>query len=116
MSYETTWFLAFLMTQGIEVPLYMRFGGLSFLRALVPSAITHPIVWFVFFHPAVPLSWPEKFILAEVFAWLAEAAYLRWSRPAIPRMTLRRAVLLSLAVNGASLTAGLLSSRWFGFP
>jgi len=116
VSYGLTWFLAFLLTEAIEAPLYMRFGGLSFWRALVPSALTHPIVWFVFFHPAVPLSWFEALILAECFAWLAEAAYLRWSRPRLPGMTLERALLLSLAVNGTSLAVGLLSSRYLGFP
>jgi hypothetical protein len=107
------WLGAFLMTQGIEAPLYMRFGGLRFGPALLPSLLTHPVVWFAFFHPAVPLSWFEKLVAAETFACLAEAVVLRLLCPKRP---LGHALLLSLLVNGASLGAGLLSTRLFGFP
>jgi hypothetical protein len=49
-------------------------------------------------------------VAAELFAWLAEAAYFRlaFRRP--------RAWLWSLIANAASLGLGLLSRRIFGGP
>lgn len=74
------------------------------------SALTHPIVWFGFFHPVVPGSYWGKVVAAELFAWLGEAAYFRLVCKS------KRAWLWSLAANAASFSLGLLSRHLFGAP
>jgi len=107
------WLRAFLFTEIVEAPIYRRILGVSWADSLAPSALTHPIVWFVF--PLVPrilgIPWLAAIVLAEIFAWLAEAAYLR-----IRGVPWGRAVLASLVANGASLGLGLLSRALFGVP
>jgi hypothetical protein len=104
------WFRAFLFTQIIECPIYMRGLRCPLWAAFGASAITHPIVWFGIFHPLVPGSYWGKVIAAELFAWLGEAAYFRLV------FKKRRAWLWSLAANGASFGFGLLSRHLFGAP
>ena len=114
MSALAGWLFAFLFTEAIEVPLYTlalapRRPLLAALGlAALASLLTHPVVWFLF-----PRLVPEPFwlmaVLAESFAVLAEAAYLR-------ALHVRRPLLLSLAANGASCGAGLLSSALLGWP
>jgi hypothetical protein len=104
------WFRAFLFTQIVEVPIYMRSMRCPIWAAFGASALTHPIVWFGFFHPAIPGDYLTKVIAAELFAWLAEAAYFRLI------FKRRRAWLWSLCANGASVSLGLLSRHWFGVP
>ncbi len=106
----TAWLSAFVVTELVEAPLYARLGRCGILRALGASAITHPIVWFGFFHPAVPGSYWPKVIAAELFAWLAEAAY--FARP----LGWRRALGLSLLANAASVAVGLTLRKLFGWP
>ena len=91
--------------RGLEV--LVRCGVLAAFGA---SAITHPIVWFVFFDPSWTAGHWTKVVAAELFAWAAEAAYFRFlfRRP--------RAWLWSLIANGASFGAGLLSRWIFGAP
>jgi hypothetical protein len=67
-------------------------------------------VWFGFFHRAVPGSYTTKIVAAELFAWLAEAAYFRFA------FKRRRALLWALCANAASLGFGMLSRRLFGVP
>lgn len=111
------WFLAFLFTQAVEVPVYAlaarRFWP---ARATTPwrvaiafgaSALTHPFVWFVF--PRLVDDWLTMVIIAEIFAWLAEAGYLRAAG-------VRKALWVSLAANAASLGLGLASRELFGAP
>jgi hypothetical protein len=104
------WLRAFLFTQLIEVPIYVRGLRCSPWVAFGASALTHPIVWFGFFSPRWQAGYTTKLVAAESFAWLAEAAYFRlgFRRP--------RAWFWSLAANGASLGLGLLSRRLFGGP
>ncbi len=121
------WLLAFAFTQAVEVPIYMRALRGRPAVAFGASAITHPVVWFV-----IPRVWVRLYLamiavrsdliirsptaryvcmvlLAETFAVLVEAIYLRaWG--------LRRALAWSLAANAASLTLGLLSRACFGLP
>src|SRR5437868_15170138 len=104
------WLRAFLFTQLIEVPIYMRGLRCSPWAAFGASAITHPIVWFGFFSPRWAASHSTKLVAAELFAWLAEAAYFRLA------FGRRRAWLWSLVANAASLTLGLASRRIFGAP
>lgn len=108
------WLVAFGLTQAIEAPLYwlaikrsaatpLSLGERAF-AALGPSALTHPVVWFV-----VPWLLPDAGILmrlavAESFAILAEALFLR-------AFAVRRALLLSLVVNGLSASVGMALAR-----
>lgn len=114
-AYLLTWLRAFAFTQIVEAPLYRHALGVSWAKALAPSAITHPLVWFFFPHLLryrLHLSYTTYVVVVEVFAWLAEALYLAIAA----RIPARRAIVASLAVNAASFTLGLLSHAWFGVP
>lgn len=120
-------------------------AGRIAVAAAGASAITHPILWFLLI-PAwlswpAPTGWLEAALgrccgsspqsdarldaaaywlmtlVAETFAVAVEAAYLAllgpWLRAALP---LRRALLLSLLANGASVALGLLSRALLQFP
>ncbi len=104
------WLLAFLFTQLVEIPIYSVALRCSPLVAFGASALTHPVVWFGIFHPRVPGSYTGKAIVAELFAWLAEAAYFRFA------FGMRRAWLWALVANATSVAVGLLSRRLFGAP
>ena len=108
-----TWATAFLLTQLIEMPLYV----LAQRHAAAPrrwaiafgaSALTHPIAWYVF--PLVPRlwgctastqCWAEQLILAEAFAVGVEAVWLREFR-------IRYAFGWSIGANALSLGLGAL--------
>lgn len=120
------WFLlAFALTQLVEVPILVRAlrvpgpGARRSLSARVAiasgaSALTHPIVWFAMPPLAIALLGAlaragvsfgaagrvlAYGALAEGFAVLAEAAYLRG-------FGVRRALVWSLASNAASVVVG----------
>ncbi len=109
------WLRAFLLTQMVEMGVYVPVAGSRPMRervaiAFAASAITHPLVWFVI-PDAVRLAgttgdwhtdWWIVIAVAETFAFLAEALWL-WLFGARPA----RAVLKSLLANGASFTLGL---------
>ena len=102
------WLLAFAFTQVVEVPIYRRALGGRTLVAFGASALTHPIVWFVF--PELPLpGYVAMVVAAETFAWLVEAAWLR-------AFGLERALAWSAIANAASLGLGLASRAAFGVP
>ena len=104
------WLSAFLVTQAVEMPIY-RYGlRVSWLSAFLASAITHPVVWFVFFSPDRDASYDEKLVAAELFAWSVEAA---WFQVVLRR---RRAWSFSLFANAASVAAGLLARALTGWP
>ena len=101
------WSTAFLLTQGIEVPVYVwaahSLPGLRrALYAVGASGITHPVIWFCLpweTAPYVPLL-----LAAEGFAVGVEALWGRlWRVP--------RPWIASLVANTASLGAGSLI-RW----
>jgi hypothetical protein len=104
------WLKAFLFTEMVEVPLYMRALGVSLPVAFGASALTHPIVWFVFFSPRFTAGYGVRSVAAELFAWLAEGAYFRfgWKCP--------RAWRWSFCANAGSLTLGLVSRHYLGVP
>jgi hypothetical protein len=122
-----TWLAAFAFTQCIEVPIYMRAMRGRPAVAFGASAITHPIVWFVvprlwvqlylaliasstvFVIRAPALRYAAMVLLAECFAVVIEALYLR-------AFEIRRAFAWSLFANGASVTLGLLSRTLSGWP
>ena len=107
------WVAAFVLTQAVEMPIYRCGLGASWRAAFAASAITHPIVWFVFFSPAVSMQtvgyWP-RFAAAEAFAWLVEGAWLAWAtgRP--------RPLVWSAIANGASVAVGLVLRAWIDWP
>ena len=101
------WFIAFLLTQGIEVPLYLWWarsmpGAGRAIYAVGASTITHPVIWFCLpweIAPYVPLL-----LAAEGFAVVVEGLWGRlWKVP--------RAWCASLFANAASLGIGSLI-RW----
>lgn len=106
MSAVIDWALAFALTQLIEVPITLRVTG-SFRTSFLASAITHPVVWFLF--PLLPLDYWPMVACAEVFAVAVEAWWLA-------RHGVRRALFFSLLANGASFTIGLLLRDTFGVP
>lgn len=117
----SAWLWAFLLTELVEVPIYLRallarddperpFERVlpALLVAFGASALTHPIVWFV-----TPQLITSSYVLmvaaAETFAVLAEAAWLR-------AFGLRRALWWALFANAASVLVGLTLRRLFGWP
>ena len=105
------WLVAFAFTELVEIPIYKAGLSVSLLAAFGASAITHPIVWFVFFNPRWAAGhYTATLVAAELFAWLVEAAYFRFV------FGRRRALLWSLVANASSLGLGSLSRALFGVP
>ncbi len=112
------WIVAFAFTQVVEIPLWVlaleRWGtprrDVSARAAIAfgASALTHPIVWFVF-PRIVPFGYFAMVAAAETFAVVAEAIYMR-------AFGLRYAILWSLLINGASAGLGFACRRAFGWP
>ena len=102
------WLVAFAFTQLVEVPIYTMALRVRTWIAFGASAITHPIVWFVI--PRFGLSYLTMVVVAELFAWLAEAAYFAFA------FRKKRALLWSLIANGASFGLGMLSRALIGAP
>ena len=107
------WFAAYLLTQAVEIPIYLvatrdRPWRARLMIAAAASTLTHPLVWFV-----IPsLGWPNYeayFVGAETFAVVVEALLL-WCL-AVPR-----ALLWSVAANVGSVIIGLLLRAVFGWP
>lgn len=104
------WLVAYVFTQVIEVPLYLRITGGRWATSLLASTLTHPVVWFVF--PAVcPLSWGYWGMVAaaEAFAVLGETAWLRVNG-------VTASFKWAFVVNAASAVGGLLLRETFGVP
>ncbi|MCL2723725.1 MAG: hypothetical protein FWD69_04740 [Polyangiaceae bacterium] len=106
------WLVAFVFTQLVEVPLYSIGLRVRVVAAFGASAITHPIVWFVICNPRWGGSYWTQVAVAELFAWLAEAAYFALAFG----INTRRALGWSLIANAASFSAGLLSRALIGAP
>lgn len=104
------WFVGYLFTQAIEVPLYLRITDGRWSTSVLASTLTHPIVWFVF--PAIcPRSWGYWGMVAaaETFAVLGEAAWLRVNG-------VMASLKWALLVNAGSAVAGLLLRELFDVP
>ncbi len=108
-AYVQAWLIAFVFTQLVEVPVYSVGLRIGILPALGASAITHPLLWFVFF-PHVDLSYGAKLVTSELLVFLVEAAYFAFL------FRRKRALLWSALANGASLGLGMLSRWLFGVP
>ena len=108
----SAWFSAFLFTQIVEIPIYvvaLRDRALPAALAIAfgASLITHPILWWVFPHLALP--WLTAVVLLELAVALVEAAYLyAWRTP--------RALRWSLLANAAGVALGLLLRALVGWP
>lgn len=113
LAYFEAWALAFALTQLVEVPVYRALAPVSVARAFGLSLATHPAVWYVFPLLATHdvLSWTHMVWLAEVFAYLVEAALLRACGIRWPR-----ALVVSCAANTASVLAGQLTRALWGIP
>lgn len=114
------WLVAFAFTQLVEAPLYAhalgvdgprRSGRGRVLWALLPSLLTHPVVWFLIplAGRALGMRYVATVVVAEVFAVVVEAAILH-------RAGLGRAFRWSLFANATSACLGLLSRSVFGWP
>lgn len=92
------WLVAFVLTQALEMPIYLRVSR-SLRVAFFASAMTHPIVWFVFPVLAAWLPWTAVVLLAEAFAVVVEAWWLKANG-------VERALFWSLVTNAFSATCG----------
>ncbi len=109
MAYFRAWLVAFLFTEMVEVPIYATGLRVGLLAAFGASAITHPLLWFLVF-PNLPLPYLWQLVIGEAWVVLVEAAYFTFA------FRRRRALLLSVLANGASLGTGMLSRFLFGVP
>jgi hypothetical protein len=105
------WAVAFAFTEIVEVPIYRRILDAKLIEAFGASAITHPVLWFVYV-PLVRghLSYAAYAALGETLVVLVEAAYFAFA------FKRKRALVASLAANSASFALGLLSNALFGWP
>lgn len=111
VPYILAWLRALAFTQVIEAPIYRRALGLSWPRALLPSFLTHPFVWFAFPQlTRVGVSYAAWVAVAELTVWLVEAGLL----VRLARVSWARGLLVSLAGNGASFLLGLVANELFG--
>ncbi len=107
-----TWLAAFVLTEVIEAPIVLL--GLQGIEwswpwrvaiALGPSALTHPLLWFVARGVLEPsLGYWGYVAVGEVAVVLAEGAYL-WA------LEVPRPWLLALVANVASFSVGMLAWR-----
>ena len=108
-AWVVDWLRAFGLTLAAEalvaVPLLRRSGaglGRRLAAVLFANLTTHPLVWFLF--PALTVGYPTRLAVSETFAvGLESCAYLViW-----PGLGPRRAVLVSVLANAASVAVGL---------
>ena len=109
------WIKAFLLTQVIEIPLYVLVGRKGRISAAAPptpiwrlalagaacSCITHPLLWFVWI--LVVKDYVLYVVSGEILVALIEiAVFYLAARP----IRFRYAVLATLIANGASCALG----------
>jgi hypothetical protein len=103
------WLVAFGFTQAFELPVYLRASG-SLRVGFFASAITHPVVWFVFpLLLAHGVGYWAMVGFAELFAVVTEALWLASNG-------VHRALLWSFLANATSATCGVLLRATFGVP
>ena len=102
------WLRAFALTLLAELPIAIpllarveRSVARRFALVVVANLATHPLVWFLF--PGLALGKPARFALSEAWAVLAELAVYKLVWPAL---RVRRAALVSVAANAASVAVG----------
>jgi len=120
----TTWLWAWVMTQAVEAPLWGAFAlkeqpwSRRIPLAFLPSAITHPLLWFVFFPPVYEVIgyWPTVaagegcVVLVEGFLMAGFVGAGPWTKQ------LPWSLLLSLGINAASVGTGFLTQELFDWP
>jgi hypothetical protein len=107
------WLRAFGVTLAVEaavaVPALRRTEPrLARLMATVALAnlATHPLVWFLF--PGLAVGYLPRLIGSETFAVVVEAGTYAF---VLERLGVRRATVVSLAANAASVAVGLVLRR-----
>jgi hypothetical protein len=110
------WLRAFGLTLFVEIPiaaaLLARVEAKLARRiavVVVANLATHPLVWFLF--PGLAAGRAARIGLSEAWAIIAELAIYKLVWPALQ---LRRAALVSLAANGASVAVGLALAHFLG--
>ena len=106
-----SWLGAFVVTQAVECPIYgwaLRNRSHRWLWAFALSAVTHPIIFFVFptFFPADYWTYVS---VAEAFAVGVETLILQ-------SLAVSSALRWALLANGASLLLGGSLRAVFGWP
>jgi hypothetical protein len=108
-----SWLRAFGITLLVELPIALLLLAQVEPRLLrraaavaVANLATHPLVWFLF--PGLALGAGARLALSEAWAVLAELAIYRIVWPGLSR---RRAAVVSVAANAASLVVGLVWLR-----
>lgn len=108
--------IATLVVEGVVAGLLAWTIGLGPLRgtaaAMVGSLMSHPIVWWMFFQLRGDIGYWPTFAVVEAFAVLSETPFYR-----LAGARWQTALLLSLAVNAASVLWGLQNylARLAGF-
>lgn len=103
------WLRAFVLTQVIEIPVYVAVGWKKgTLRHLVAAgaactALTHPVLWFVW--PHVVHDYTTFVVSGEIGIAIVEGVIF-WG--AVPKISAARAFGASLVANGASYGIGEL--------
>lgn len=116
------WLFALALTQLIEGPIYYR--GLDregpkrprperVLLALLPSALTHPLLWFALFPPVYHAIgyWPAV-VVSELIVVVVESLVFF----ALTQTGLVRAFSWAFVANLTSVAVGLITSKLFGWP
>ncbi|MBB5868891.1 hypothetical protein F4553_002270 [Allocatelliglobosispora scoriae] len=106
--------LAFGLTLAVEIPLYAIALSLGWrvpwrravLFALVVNVCTHPALWFALAAMRERSAYPMLVLICELLVCAAEGLLLT----ALLRRRDPLLVVLSIAVNGASVLAGLMVS------
>jgi len=100
---------AYALTLLLETPVYWFFlrkycpAWKAIAASLILNTITLPVVWFVL-PPILISNYLLYFAIAELFAWLAEAAMVKL---AFSELSLKKALAVALAANAVSAAAGL---------
>jgi len=110
------WLIGFALTVVLEAP-WVLAGLRAFesnqtrrvLALLFANLLTHPLVWYLF--PSMPLPRNLSLAASELWAFGGECVFYATF---VPRLTYRRAALLSFAANGTSFVIGRLIVHHFG--
>jgi hypothetical protein len=112
MDYFRAWLVAFVFTQLVEIPIYVTALQVSVVAAFGASAITHPLLCFVYLPHAhlLHVTYAWQLVVGETIVYLVETAYFA------VLFRRRRAWLWSAVANVASFATGMLSRQLFGMP
>ncbi len=110
MPTPRAWFVAFLITVAVEVPIVVTLtrghpigARRRTLIAIFAQLVTHPLVWFVF-PRLVGLTGRSSLALSELWAWLAEAGFYG---VVLTGISPARALGVSAVANATSILVGL---------